>query len=175
MRFGLAAVLGGLAVLIAAGMLGVAAAEAPTSVTPTRTVAVEGVAYVPISQTATAAEANSVYRQAMSAAVSDGLSKAEVLAAKVGATLGGAQTVAEEGGEISCSSGNEYVEYQGAQADFGTARSTTPFEAAASAPAAAHTVAPKPLVKHRKHKRAKVATAASCTLGANVSIAYAIS
>ena len=111
----------------------------------------------------------------MASAVGDGLSKAEALAAKVGATLGGAQTVAEEGGEISCTSAGEYVQYEGEQADFGTARSTvTPFEAAGSAPAA-HTVAPKPLVKHRKHKRAKAAAAVSCTLGANVSIAYAIS
>ena len=173
MRLGLAAVLGAVAALLAASMLGVASAEAPT-VTPTRTVAVEGVAYVPISMTASAAEANSVYRQAMAAAVADGLSKAEVLAAKVSTTLGGAQTVAEEGGEISCQNAGEYVEYEGQQADFGTAPSAvTPFRAAASAPAA-HTVAPKPLVRHRRHKRAKAATAVSCTLGANVSIAYAI-
>jgi hypothetical protein len=172
LRLGLAAVLGAAAALVAASMLGVAAAEAPT-VTPARTVGVEGVAYVPISQTATAAEANAVYRQAMASAVSDGLSKAEVLAAKVGATLGGAQTVTEEGGEISCSSGNEYVEYEGQQADFGTARTATPIMAGGAAPAA-RTVAPRPLVKHRRRKRAKAAAAASCTLGANVSIAYAI-
>jgi hypothetical protein len=166
-------VLGAVAALIAASMLGVASAEAPT-VTPTRTVNVEGVGTAPISLTATAAEANVVYRQAMGAAVTDGLSKAEVLAGKVGAALGGAQTVTEDGGDISCTSAGEYFEYQGEQADFGTARGVvTPLEAAASAPRSA-VAKPTPLTRHRRHKRAKAASGISCKLEATLSISYAI-
>lgn len=156
--------------LVAAGLLGVAAAEAPTP-TATRTVNVEGVSNLPLAQGASAATATAVYRQAMADAVADGQSKAEFLAAKVGATLGAAQSVDEDGGSISCTGGEEgYVAYEGEQPDFGTARSQTS-PVVASAPAAP--VAAKPVAKKRR-KRAKAAVATSCVLSAEVSLSYAI-
>src|SRR5271165_1631531 len=84
-------------------MLGVAAAEAPTT-TSLRTVSVEGVASEPLAQGANAASATAVYRQAMAAAVADGQAKAEFLAQKVGATVGVAQSVAVAGAPSSTSS-----------------------------------------------------------------------
>ena len=66
--------------LIAAGMLGVASAEAPTTTSPPPTVSVQGVAIEPIEQSASSATATTVYRQGMAAAVTDGQSKAQFLA-----------------------------------------------------------------------------------------------
>lgn len=92
-------------------------------------------------------------------------------------TLSSVQSIAEGGGSISCSDGgeeSEYVEYQGEQPDFGsTNASVTPLEAAA-APAVSKV--PKPAVKHRrkKHPTAKKASATTCTLSTQVSLAYAI-
>ena len=71
--------------LVAAGVLGVASAEAPTA-SPARTVSVQGVATVPIAQSANLATATAAYRQGMAAAVADGQAKAEFLAGKAGAT-----------------------------------------------------------------------------------------
>jgi uncharacterized protein YggE len=160
--------------LVAANMLGVAAAEAPTT-TPVRTVSVEGVATVPIAQGASLATATAVYRQGMAAAVADGQSKAEFLAGKVGATLGSVQSIAEGGGSIGCTGGEEsgYVEYQGEQPDFGSpAESVTPLRAAAAPPAAVG----KPTAKHRKkkHHAATKASATACTLSTQVSLVFAI-
>ena len=118
MRVPIAATAATAAALVAASMLGVASAEAPTS-SPVRTVSVEGVSIAPISQTADAASATAAYRAGMAAAVADGQSKAEFLASKVGASLGPAQSVVEGGGYISCV-GTEEAEYQGAQPDFGS-------------------------------------------------------
>ena len=73
--------------LIAAGVLGVATAETPT-ITPPRTVSVQGVATEAIDQSANAATATAVYRQGMADAISDGQAKAQFLASKTGATLG---------------------------------------------------------------------------------------
>ena len=120
MRTAIVATAAGAAALIAASMLGVASAEAPTT-TPIRTVTVEGVAIVPIAQGASAATATAAYRQGMSAAVADGQSKAEYLAGRVGGTIGAAQSVGEGGGSITCIGDGEsqYVEYTGEQPDFG--------------------------------------------------------
>jgi hypothetical protein len=164
------------AALAAASMLGVATAEAPT-VTPTRAISVQGVAEAPLAQGANAATATAAYRQAMAAAVADGQAKAEFLAGKVGATLGPAQTVAEDGGDITCTGGGEesnYVPYEGEQPDFGTARGApTPLLGAAQGVAgAAKPVAP---IRHRrKRAKAKAAVAGTCRLSAQVSLAYAI-
>jgi hypothetical protein len=172
MRSAIAAILAVAAGLVVANMLGVAAAEAPTGTTPVRTVSVEGVATVPIAQNANVETADSVYRQGMAAAMSDGQSKAEFLAAKAGVTLGAVQGVLEDGGWIGCTGGGEsnYAEYLGAQPDFGTGREVSTISAA-SAPAAQG--AP---VVHRKKKRsvAKKASVASCTLNAQISLVYAI-
>ncbi len=163
--------------LVAANMLGVASAEAPTAATtgtPVRSVSVEGVATVPIAQGANLAQATSVYRQGMAAAVADGQSKAEFLASKAGATLGSVQSISEGGGSIGCSGAEEsgYVEYQGEQPDFGYAPSVSPGLAAAPAVS-------KPAKKHPKKKlgspTAKKAAATGCTLMAQVSLVYAIS
>jgi hypothetical protein len=107
----------------------------------------------------------------MTDAISDGLSKAQFLASKVGANLGPAQSVVEDGGYISCSGEAEYL---GEEPDFGWAPSSlarVPL-AAASAP-----VASRPALRHRHYKKptAKKATvAARCTLSAQVSLAYVL-
>jgi hypothetical protein len=177
MRIALAGILGAVAALVAASMIGVASAEAPTT-TPTRTVAVQGVATVPLAQGSSAAAATAVYRQAMSAAVTDGQSKAEFLTGRVSATLGPVQSVAEDGGSIECSSpdGTEYVDYTGEQPDFGHATRTA-FGLAAPAAAPQSSLArPKPVTKkkHRRNRKGKAATDGGCKLSAEVSLAYAI-
>jgi Protein of unknown function (DUF541) len=178
----LTAVLAAVAALVIANMIGTAVAEAPTTTT-LRTVSVEGIGTQPIAQNADAATATGVYRQAMAAAVSDGQAKAEFLTGKVGATLGAAQTIAEDGGEIECSSGGEegWESYKGEQPDFGSARtagqvlSSTASPTAASSPEKeASSVKRTTSKRHRKHKRpvAKKATAPGCKLTAQVSLAY---
>lgn len=174
MKSAIAATIAVAAGLVAANMLGVAAAEAPTT-TPVRTVSVEGVATVPIGQYAKLAEATAVYRQGMAVAIADGQSKAEFLAIKSGATLGSVQSIVEGGGSIGCSDGEEesYVEYRGEQPDFGSpTESVSPLRAAAAAPT---TAVGKPVAKrHKKRRFAKKASAASCTLSTQVSLVYAI-
>jgi Protein of unknown function (DUF541) len=167
------------AVLFAASMLGVAVAEAPTS-TPLRTVSVEGIANTPIAQTANAAAATAVYREAMASAVTDGQSKAAFLVEKAGATLGPVQNVTESGGYIWCRGGTEQesAEYEGEQPDFGAGQErgfATPESAAAAAPSVTKQKAP--VVRKRKkvkHPVAKQAAVGSCTLTAQVSLIYTI-
>jgi hypothetical protein len=179
MKLTLTAVLAAVAALVIANMIGTAVAEAPTTTT-LRTVSVEGIGTQPIAQNADAATATGVYRQAMAAAVVDGQSKAEFLTGKVGATLGAAQTVTEDGGGIECSSGGEegWEPYKGEEPDFGSARNAGQVLSSTAAPPAASS--PSSAVKrtsakrHRRHKRpvAKKATAAGCKLTAQVSLAY---
>jgi hypothetical protein len=181
MRIVIAATLAVLAGLVAANMLGVAAAEAPTTTTasPT-TVSVEGVARVPIAQDANLATATAVYRQAMAEAMSDGQSKAEFLAGKAAVTLGAVQRIVEAGGYIGCTNDEEssYTEYEGEEPDFGSPPSSISVapEAAAPESAAAGGGVRKPTLKHpKKHTSAHKASAAKCTLSASVALAYAIS
>jgi hypothetical protein len=182
MRIVFAASTAATAGLIAAGVLGVAGAETPTSTTVSgaltslpRTVSVQGVARESIEQSATAAQATAVYRQGMTDAIADGLAKAQFLAGKAGATLGAIQSIVEGGGYIGCTGESEY---QGEQPDFG---STASFGSAVgiSAPQARRPVAaPRPGSKRpRRHKRhaAKKASTGSCTLSTQVSLAYALS
>jgi uncharacterized protein YggE len=168
--------------LVAAGMLGVAAAEAPTTTSPPPTVSVQGVATVPIEQSASSATATTVYRQGMAAAVTDGQAKAQFLASSAGVTLGAVQSIVENGGYIGCT--GEEVEYSGEQPDFGSPGvGVSPGEV--SVPRVEGTAAPvasKPAVKHAKKKKkrkpapvAKRASVADCTLTAQVSLTYAIS
>jgi hypothetical protein len=174
MRRAIAPLIAVAAGLVAANMIGVAAAEAPTT-TPVRTVSVAGVATVPIAQGASAAAATAVYRQGMALAVADGQSKAEFLVGKLGGTLGSVQSIAEGGGSISCTGGEEsgYVEYQGEQPDFGSPTSSVEPLRAEAAPSAA---VGKPAVKHhkKKHHAAKKASATACTLSTQVSLVFAI-
>lgn len=159
--------------LVAAGALGVADAEAPV-VSPTRTVSVQGVATASVAQGANTATATAAYRVAMAAAVADGQSKAEFLAGKAGATLGGVQAIAEGGGYIACAENAEgRSEYLGEQPDFGSSQGVvSPPRAAASVP----TVVRKPAAKHKARKRpaAKKASVTPCTLSTQVSLVYAI-
>jgi hypothetical protein len=167
--------------LAAVGVLGASAAEAPTSTSTTpRTVSVQGVATIPIGQSANAAEATAVYRQAMTDALADGQSKAQFLASGAGAALGVVQSIVEDGGYITCT-GNE-VEYLGEQPDFGS-----PGVYVSAAGVSARSVVSPPIsapavrgtaVKSRKRKRkpaAKSAAAGSCTLSAQVALVYALS
>jgi len=159
--------------LVVVNMLGVAAAEAPIT-TPVRTVTVEGVATVPIGQYAKLAEANAVYRQGMAAAIADGQNKAEFLAIKAGATLGSVQSIAEGGGSIGCTGGEESndVEYQGEQPDFGSPTGSVRPIYAAAAPSVK---AGKPAAKHRKkHPTAKKASVPGCTLSTQVALVFVI-
>ncbi len=161
--------------LLAAGVLGVAGgAETPTpaSTAPQRTVSVEGVAGVPVTSEASAEAANSAYRQAMAAAIADGQGKAQFLAEKSGATLGAVQSVGEGGGYIQCPG---ELEYQGAQPDFGQgAPVISAGSVAAGAPRAiVHTR--RASTKHRKRRRARKATAQTCTLSTQVALVYALS
>ncbi len=176
MRTAIVATAAGAAALIAASMLGVASAEAPTT-TPIRTVTVEGVAIVPIAQGASAATATAAYRQGMSAAVADGQSKAEYLAGRVGGTIGAAQSVGEGGGSITCIGDGEsqYVEYTGEQPDFGYSSSPVVEAGADTTAALPKPALRKPKPRHAKAVRpapAKSAAAMSCTLSAAVSLAY---
>jgi hypothetical protein len=166
--------------LVAASMLGVASAEAPTTASPPPTVSVQGVATEPIEQSASGATAIAVYRQGMADAITDGQSKAQFLASKAGVTLGAVQSIVENGGYIDCT-GNE-VEYLGEQPDFGSPGVGTS-GAAVSVPRTAGAVTPgasKPVVKqHTKKKKrkapvAKRASLTGCTLTAQVSLTYAI-
>lgn len=176
------AVLAVLAAVIAANMLGVASAEAPTT-TSARTVSVEGVASVPINVNASHEEANATYRQGMASAMSDAQNKAEFLAAKAGATLGQVQSVAERGGSISCSGGESedgYTPYDGERPDFGEEESggfVRSAEAAPTAPSLKSASKPTPKKKPKKKKKktaAKTAAAVSCSLEAQVGLVYAL-
>jgi hypothetical protein len=178
------------AALIAISMTGVASAEtqaAPAASTGAAapSVSVEGVATVPLAQGASAMTATAAYRQAMAAAEADAHEKAEFLAVKAGVTLGGALSITEDGGAISCTGGEEggYIEYTGEQPDFGESSVLpTPFERAAGSPSTA-----KPVAKHHhkrkrkprnaatKHASAASASAApSCSLSARVALAYTL-
>jgi hypothetical protein len=177
MRSAIAATMTVAAGLLVANMLGVATAEAPTG-TPARTVSVQGVATVPIGQNDNRAAATAVYREGMAGAVADGQSKAEFLAGRTGVTLGGVQSVVEGGGYVACTGGSEesgYAEYEGEQPDFGSVPQPG-IVAGASAPAS-RGVTRKPATKHTKRKHpptARKAAATSCTLTAQVSLAYAV-
>jgi hypothetical protein len=177
MRIPIAATLAAVAALVAASMLGVASAEAPTGATPTRSVSIEGIGSAPIPQGADAATANNAYRQAMAAALSDGQSKASFLAGKAGGSLGAVLSIVEDGGYVGCtnpgSTESPYAEYEGAQPDIGYARSApSPIAAATASPSKAR--AGKPAGKKHRKRRAKKATAASCAVSANLSVAYTL-
>jgi hypothetical protein len=168
--------------LVAAGMLGVASAEAPTTASPPPTVSVQGVATEPIEQSASSTTATTVYRQGMAAAVTDGQAKAQFLASSAGVTLGAVQSIVENGGYIGCT-GDE-IEYLGEQPDFGSPGvGVSPGEVSVPrVDGAATPVAGKPAIKHakkkKKHKKtpvAKRASVAGCTLTAQVSLTYAVS
>jgi hypothetical protein len=180
MRIVIAATLAVVATLVAANMLGVAAAEAPTTTTVSpSSVSVEGVARVPVAQDANLATATAVYRQAMAEAMTDGQTKAEFLAGKAAVTLGSVQRIVEAGGYIECTNSEEssYSEYEGEEPDFGSPPSSIAVApAAAPESAAAGGGVHRPTLKHpKKHVTAHKASAAKCTLTASVALVYAIS
>jgi hypothetical protein len=168
--------------LILAGVLGIASAETtttgqPSSVPPPRLVSVQGVASEPVAQNASAQSATGAYHQALGEAVSDALTKAQLLAGKAAVTLGPAQSVTEDGGEIQCAG---EAEYEGEAGDIGSSDGTVVgFNTAGRAVAPALSgVAGKPgggHVKHKKHRAAKKASAAGCAVTAEVSLTYSLS
>ena len=183
MRITLAALVTAVLATVLTGIIGVAAAEAPTA-TPVRAISVEGVASAPIEQNASLAQADAAYRQAMGAALADGKGKAEFLASSAGATLGAVQTIVEDGGYVQCTSGavssegetTGFVQYEGEQPDFGngqSARGVVPL-AAASRPAPVPTVK-KHKKKKKKHASGKAAAAGSCKVYATVGLGYLLS
>ena len=167
------------AALLAASMLGVAAAEAPTATTPPHVVSVAGAARVPIAQNAEQSAAIAAYHQALTAAVEDGKGKAQLLAAAAGVTLGAVQSVIEGGGSVGCTGLNgegEYTPYEGAEPDFGSGgvegvRGVP--SAAASTPALKKSSKPKKK-KKKKPKGAKAASAPACMVSADVTLIYTI-
>jgi hypothetical protein len=177
MRTVITAIAAATATLMAASTLGVATAEAPTTALP-RLVSVEGVATQPIEQKASAAAAATLYHQEMEAAVTDGQTKAQLLAGKVGGTLGAAQSVVEGGGYITCP---ENVEYEGEQPDSGAGGLPVSAAGVSAAPAAPQAARPtpvlhKPVKRHKLHNGpvAKKANVTSCTLSTQVSLVYAL-
>jgi uncharacterized protein YggE len=164
--------------LATASVLGVASAEAPTT-PPQRTVSVQGVATEALDQHASASTAVAVYHQGMADAVADGLGKAQLLAGKVGASLGPAQSVVEGGGYISCAAVGESgsAEYEGAQPDFGSSGvsiSASP-QAGSARPLGG---VRKPSSKRRRSRKAPAAHKANtavCTLSTQVSLVYPLS
>lgn len=177
MRIAIAATVTAAAGLIAAGMLGVATGEAPTS-SPPRIASVQGVATEAINQSASAAAATAVYRQGMADAVTDGLAKAQFLASKAGASLGPVQSVVEDGGYITC---RGEVEYTGEQPDFGSpdlSISASGVRAGTTRPTPVPALSKKPATKRKKRHKgptAKKANVSTCTLSTQVSLAYALS
>lgn len=173
--------------LIAAGLLGVASAEAPTTTAPPPAVSVQGVATEPIEQSASSATANAVYRQGMADAIADGQAKAQFLASKAGVTVGSVQSIVEDGGYIGCTSSDESGndEYLGAQPDFGSPGSAASGPVL-NAPRALGKATPgvrKPAARHgkKKHKKpsakqasATTASATTCTLATQVSLVYTL-
>ena len=174
MRTAITAVVAALLAVLATNVLSVAVAEAPT-VTSTRTVSVEGVGTAPIGQGDNAADATAAYRNAMGAAVADGQTKASFLTGKAGATIGAVQNIVEGGGSIACTTNSSYAEYEGEQPDFGSAPEPTavsPLSGTAHRAPANRTPSKRP---KRKRTKAKPATAASCTVTAQVLLVYSIS
>jgi hypothetical protein len=157
--------------LIAASMRGVATAEAPT-VPPQRTVSVEGVATEAIAQAASAPVATGIYHQGIVDAVADGQAKAQLIASRVGTTLGPVQSVVEGGGFIQCAGSGEpgSNEYEGAQPDFGSPG--TPISATRGSAGAARPKSRKPASRRGKSPAAKKATVLTCTLSAQVALVY---
>ncbi len=159
--------------LFTAALLGASQASAAE----TRTIGVEGVGAAPIASTATSAEANAAYRQAMAAAIADGLEKAEFLAAKTGAKVEEIDLVKEGGGSIECRDADgSYAEYAGAQADFGYSQVSVVAPEASAPSGKPTTASPNPARKKHKKKKKKPkairAAAASCTVSAQVSLTY---
>jgi len=164
------------ALVLLVGCLG-GAAEAYGAEAPPPTVSVQGGATVPISKTASPAEALATFHNALAAAITAGHEKAEFLADQTEAKVGAIQQISEDGGEISCElraeAGplSEYVPYEGATPDFGSFDRVGVPQAAA--PTAA--VAPAPLRKKRKrnHKpKAKKAGTTVCTLSTHLFLTY---
>jgi len=160
-------------------LLSAGATDAYASEVAPQTVSVEGVATVAISKTASQAEANAAYRQALAAAVADGLEKASFLATTTGATVGSIQQVIERGGSIECELPaeegplKEYEPYDGLQPDFGSVPiGGTGYEVRPAPAKAALPPKKKAKKKHKKPSAKKAAEATRCTLSTQIVLSY---
>jgi hypothetical protein len=160
------------------------ASEASAAEAPPPSVSVDGVANVAISQYASSTEADAVYREGLTAAIKDGLGKADFLATATGATVGAVQQILERGSSVECvspseeGSGTEYASYDGAQPDSGSFEASSGVFSGASAPLVARAVVSHPTAK-KKHKKKhhrpvakKSSTSAKCTLSTQVELTY---
>jgi len=147
------------------------------------TISVVGIGRVVISPVAAAPEADSVYHQALSQAVGDGLAKARLLAEATGAKVGPVEAISERGDkEIECKTATgEFASYKGAKPDSGSAEAPT----LAVKPAIAAQPPKRAPSKKKKPRRpttkrafrrvvARVAenVPASCELSTEVSLIY---
>lgn len=171
-----------LACLAAASDASAAEPSQPTGGTPAPTVNVEGSGSAPISKTASAAEAQAAYHQALAAAVAAGLEKAGYMATLTGAQVGAIQEISEDGGDVACALHAEVgplyesEPYEGAPLDIGYVGrvAVAPEQAAA---AAASQKAP-PAGKKRKKKRkpkAKKSDLSGCTVTTVLLLTYLLS
>jgi hypothetical protein len=182
-----AAVLSAAAACVLVGAPTTASASEGTANVPM--VSVQGFGKVPIAAQANSEEANAAYRAGLTAAIADGLNKAEFLAHGTGATLGAIQAIEENGGSIECTNAEGgYVEYPGTQPDFGYTRDiVAPEVAGSTSSSASGTAKSTPVPKHKKKRKKKQkrahssaaaresATAGGCTLSAQLSLSYLLS
>lgn len=161
--------------LAVGGLVGVGQATETTTTGSgaVRSVSVEGVALVPIDGTADASTADGTYRKALAEAVTDGRSKAQLLAEKTGSSVGAIQTVTEGDGSIECQEG----EYEGVLPDFGQGGAVfaTPGAAAVSPNRAVAKHKSAPGRARRKRREAKKADVTGCMLSAHVGLVYELS
>jgi hypothetical protein len=104
-RFGLMAAVTA-AALVAAGLVGGAGAQLPTSDTPpTKTITVNGVGYGGnVAPKSTLPARKATYKLALERAMDDARSKAEAIAGKAGVSVTTVNQVTEEGSAAACGS-----------------------------------------------------------------------
>lgn len=175
-----------LAGLFVGALLIAAPAAGAETIQTVDTISVVGIGRVPISPSATTAEADTVYHQALVQAAVDGSLKAHVLAEATGARVGPIEAISERGSKnVECKdAAGESASYKGATPDSGTAEATTvavklsaPPTPASPAHKAGHAKKRKTrkAIRRKTHRvlaRTAENTAASCELGAELSLIF---
>ncbi len=173
----------GVVLLTLAGCILGSTTAAYAAESPPPSISVDGTASVPISQFASSAEANAVYRAGLTAAIKDGLEKAEFLGAATGTKAGSIQQIIERGSSIECTQpaaegpGLDYGGYEGATPDSGDAEGSPARLDAVSPEVAAAAPSHVTAKKHKKHKKHKATAKKStltvrCTLSTQVVLTY---